>query len=237
MVHDLSALPRNLESVRDRIARACRRVNRRPDSVQLVAVTKYASLESLVHLYDLGVRDFAESRPQAIWDRGPLLPADVRWHLIGHWQTNKVRRTIPRIACAHSIDRIGLAEFVSVESQRLGRRLPVFIEVKLTDEVAKHGFAPESLMGDFPRLAAMPGLEVVGLMGMAAMAENAESARPAFAALRNLRDELKRRYPDGPSLDSLSMGMTQDFEVAIEEGATHVRIGSALFEGIEGPRA
>lgn len=205
--------------------------------MQLVAVTKSASIDVLVELYGLGVREFAESRPQAIWERQPSLPADIRWHLVGHWQTNKVRRTLPLIATTHSIDRVSLAELVSIEAERVGRRLPVFLEVKLTDEAAKHGFLSDELREQFPLLATLAGLEVVGLMGMAAIAEEAEASRPAFASLRQLRDELRRRHPDGPALEFLSMGMTQDFEIAIEEGATHVRVGSALFEGLEGSPA
>jgi hypothetical protein len=188
----------------------------------------------LVELHALGVRDFGESRPQAIWERQSQLPSDVRWHLVGHWQTNKVRRTLPLVAMAHSIDRVGLAELVSIEAERVGRRLAVFIEVKLTDEDAKHGFLPDALREQYPRLVALPGLEVAGLMGMAAIAEEAEASRGAFASLRQLRDELRSFHPDGPTLEYLSMGMTQDFEIAIEEGATHVRVGSALFKGLEG---
>lgn len=226
----LDHIHRNLTCVGERIASACKRSDRPATSVRLVAVTKYAPIETVQALYDLGVRDFGESRPQAIWDRKTQFPEDVRWHLIGPWQTNKVRKTAPLIGLAHSMDRWPLAELVSAESIRCGRVTRVLCEVKLTDDEDKHGFAPEELRGLYSRLAELPGIEVRGLMAMASLDGDREDCRRVFRGLRELRDELRKAHPDGPRLDDLSMGMSNDFEIAIEEGATLVRIGSLLFE-------
>lgn len=228
-----SQIESNLARLTRRIAEACRRVGRSPDSVRLVAVTKTASVDAVRLLYDLGLRDFGESRTREIWDRQPQLPADVRWHMIGHWQTNKVRKTLPLLALAHSIDRWAIAEAVSAECVRLGRTFPVLIEAKLTADEHKHGFHPELLLDAYPRLLQLPGLDICGLMAMASLEDDSEEARPVFRSLRLLRDTLQSANPEGPTLRYLSMGMSNDFEVAIEEGATHVRVGSLLFEGIQ----
>lgn len=223
----------NLGRLRERIAAACRRAGRTPEEVHLVAVTKSAPVEVVRDLYELGLRDFGESRPQAIWERRPLLPQDVRWHMIGHWQTNKVRRTLPLIETAHSIDRRPLAEAVSAEALRCGRRLPVMLEVKLAADERKHGFSPDELREQFLAILDLTGLQVVGLMTMAPWTSNVEECRGVFRGLRLLRDELRDAVATRARLEFLSMGMSNDFETAIEEGATHVRIGGLLFEGLE----
>lgn len=194
-------------------------------------MTKYVSLETIHALYDLGVRDFGESRPQSLWTRAPLLPDDVRWHFIGRWQTNKVKRTLPLIALAHSVDSWHLAERVSQESVKLGLVTPILVEVLLSGEESKAGFDPEELATTWHKLRELPGLNPRGLMTMAAESGDPEDARPTFRQLRELRDELCQQTGVPGGLPFLSMGMSQDFEQAIEEGATHVRVGSALFEG------
>lgn len=230
----LSLLERNLKSVQGRIQRACERVDRDPAGVTLVAVSKYVGVDLIRGLYDLGVRDFGESRPQSIWEKSPQMPADIRWHLIGHWQTNKVRRTIPMIQLAHSLDRRDLATVVSDEAVRVGRTIPVLVEVKLVDDDAKHGFAPSEAAEFFQQREQWPGLDVRGLMCMASLHDDPAACRPTFAHLRQLRDELIHAGVPTANVGWLSMGMSQDFEVAIEEGATHVRVGSSLFEGLIG---
>jgi pyridoxal phosphate enzyme (YggS family) len=235
--HGSEVVERNLSRVRERMEAACRRAGRAPEDVRLVAVTKSAPIQAVRDLYALGLRDFGESRPQAIWERRPLLPSDVRWHLIGNWQTNKVRRTIPLIEAAHSIDRRPLAEAVSAEALRCGRRLPVMLEVKLASDERKHGFSPEDLREQYPLLLNLKGIDIVGLMTMAPWTSDVEVCRGVFRRLRLLRDELRDRVSEGPKLESLSMGMSNDFETAIEEGATHVRVGGLLFEGLEAAQA
>jgi hypothetical protein len=201
------------------------------DSVQLIAVTKSVSPEVIRILFDLGLRDFGENRPQAIQERAPLLPAECRWHLIGPLQTNKARKTIPLVASVQSVDRRRAAEAISVEGVAISRPVSVLLEVNVSGESTKHGFTPDELRGTLPALAALPGLSVRGLMTMAPYSDDPETARPVFAQLRQLRDELAEAHPT-VSLRELSMGMSGDFEVGIEEGATCVRVGSALFEGL-----
>lgn len=228
----MQILADNLAGVRSRIADACSRSGRRPEDVTLVAVTKTVSVEIARHLYELGIRDFAENRPQSLWEKQPQLPPDVRWHMIGHLQTNKLRRTLPLFSILHSLDRWSLATALDAELQRIGRRLPVAIEVNLTEEEAKHGFSRTEVIEIYPRLMQISAFDVQGLMTMARQEDDIQRCRPTFAALRELREDLVRQHPGGPKLAMLSMGMSGDFEVAIEEGATHIRVGSALFEGI-----
>lgn len=221
----LEVLRNNLDAIRGRIAHACVLRNRDPDDVTLVAVTKYAPLDDVHRLYELGVRDFGESRPQGLWDRQPQLPFDARWHMIGRFQTNKVRRTIPLLSFVHSVDRWSLAEALSAACAQRDRRIPVTIQANLTGEQTKGGFSDEELRQSFGRLVDLPGLDVQGLMTMARHEEEIERCRPTFEALASLRDDLAKQHP----LPVLSMGMSNDFEIAIEEGATIVRVGSALF--------
>lgn len=222
----------NVRAVRAAIEGACRRAGRPTDSVTLVCVTKTVDAATARILYEIGERDLAENRPQALWEKQPQLPADARWHLIGHLQTNKVRRTLPLVEMIHSVDSVSLAQCVSSEAVRIGRPAQVLLETNVTGEESKHGFSPDALRSSFGQLIALPGLQIAGLMTMARLEDEVEACRPAFAALRLLRDELRSKHAAGPRLDVLSMGMSRDFVVAIEEGATHVRIGSALFEGM-----
>ena len=226
-------LKRNLESVRDRIASACRRVGRDPSEVTLVAVTKYVDSSVAQMLVDLGQRDLAESRPQELWKKAAEVTGDVCWHFVGHLQTNKVRRTLPLAAIIHSIDRWELAEEISKEAVRQKLNVRGLIEVKLTDEESKYGFDSDELRQRGADLHALAGLKIDGLMGMAALDADESGCRSAFQSLKSLRDSLKTA--DHP-LPILSMGMSDDFEIAVEEGATHVRVGSALFDGLIGDR-
>lgn len=229
----VATLERNLADVDRRIAAACIRVGRSPGSVCRIAVTKYVDYPILWSLYELGVRDFGESRPQALWERKAKLPDDCRWHLIGPLQSNKVRRTLPMIFQLHSLDRLSLAETIDREARRLGLVLPATIEVNVSGEATKGGFAGSDMPRDYPALIAFEGIRILGLMTMAPLEDRPDACRPTFAGLRALRDELRRSFPAGPELNELSMGMTNDFEVAVEEGATQVRIGTALFVGLD----
>ena len=170
-----------------------------------------------------------ENRPQSLWQKSAELPLDIAWHMIGHLQTNKIRRTLPIASLIHSVDSVRLAESISHEAQRLDRIIPVALEVNLTGETAKQGFPASQIADSLPSLLALPNLRIAGLMTMARLCDEAEQCRPVFAELRQLRDALRSPTSELPVL---SMGMSQDFEVAIEEGATHVRVGSALFEGV-----
>jgi pyridoxal phosphate enzyme (YggS family) len=224
------------QAVEERIAAACRRAGRRRDEVTLVAVTKTVSSEVASLLPEmLGAFDLGENRPQELWRKAAVLPATVRWHLIGHLQRNKTERTLPLIHLLHSGDSLRLLTAVDQEAAQRQQPMAVLLEVNASREPAKHGFAPEELPGLVPQMAALRHVAIRGLMTMAALEDDPERCRPTFAAVRRLRDHLRGELGPPHDLKELSMGMTNDFEVAIEEGATLVRIGSALFEGVAGP--
>jgi pyridoxal phosphate enzyme (YggS family) len=222
----------NLAAVRGRIAEAARRSGRDAEQVRLVAVTKFVGEAEIRALVDAGCATLGESRPQQLWEKASAL-ADlpIRWHLIGHLQRNKARRTLPLVEMIQSFDSRELAVALDRHAAELGTRVPVLLEVNVSGEPAKHGFAPEQIQPILPELAACRHVEIRGLMCMASLEGGLDVARRDFAALRELRDSLRRDCPESIRLDELSMGMSGDFEVAIEEGATMVRVGSALFEG------
>ncbi len=224
----MSSLAERLGAVEDRIHHACRRAGRDRAEVRLVAVTKTVSPETAAELAGLGVLDLGESRPQELWRKAAVLPP-VRWHLIGHLQRNKVERTLPLVHSIHSIDSERLLETVEEQAAALERRVPVLLEVNVSGEMSKHGFAPNDVLRLAPRLAASQWAPVRGLMTMAPLEHDPEQCRHVFAGLRQVRDRLRRELGDPQALPHLSMGMSNDFEVAIEEGATLVRLGSVLF--------
>lgn len=216
------------QQVEERIAAACKRSGRTRSELTLVAVTKTVSLRVAELLPGLGIADLGESRPQVLWSKARQLPG-VRWHLIGHLQTNKVERTLPLSHMIHSVDSPRLLRAIDQAAERLAKKVPVLLEVNVSGEASKQGLSPREL-GQINTLAAdLKNAPVVGLMTMAPNQEP-EATRPTFAKLRALRDGLQERL--GP-LPHLSMGMSNDFEVAIEEGATLIRLGSVLFEGLE----
>lgn len=235
MAGSVAQLAENLRQVRGRMAEAALRSGREPGEVTLVAVTKYASEFAARTLADLGCLDLGESRPQALWQKAGALGIDpIRWHLIGHLQRNKVRQTLPLVTLIHSADSLRLIRTIDEEASRqLGRAMPILLEVNISGEPAKHGFAPAEMEPLGKDLAALEHIEVRGLMTMAGQAGGLDRARRDFAALRALRDRLRAAWPPELASGELSMGMSGDFEAAIEEGATMVRVGSALFEGVE----
>lgn len=222
-------LAQNLRGVEDRLAAACRRAGRARSEVTLVAVTKTVSAEVAALLPDLGVLDLGENRPQELWRKAAALPPSVRWHMIGHLQRNKIKATLPLVKLVHSADSLRLLDALDGEAPG---PLPVLLEVNASGEATKQGFEPAEVNGLAPHIAGLKHVQVAGLMTMAAPADDPEQARPTFAALRQLRDRLRRELGRPEALPHLSMGMSGDFEIAVEEGATLVRVGSALFEGI-----
>ncbi|WP_422931027.1 YggS family pyridoxal phosphate-dependent enzyme [Singulisphaera sp. PoT] len=232
---DADRIRENLQSVTGRIARAEARSGRPQGSARLIAVTKRNPPERIRHLIDLGVKELAENYPQELWKKAEALREfSPTWHLIGHLQGNKVKRTFPLVRMIHAVDSLKLLRELDRVASGLprGERPEVCLQVNTSDEEAKHGWSAESLLLDAEAVAACREIPVVGLMTMAAYGTDAESARPSFVELRRVRDELRTRT--GLALEHLSMGMSNDFETAIEEGATLVRVGSALFEGAEG---
>jgi pyridoxal phosphate enzyme (YggS family) len=226
-----------LAAVEARIEAACRRSGRARAEVALVAVTKTASVEAALAIHELGVGNLGENRPQELWKKAAQLPGAIRWHLIGHLQRNKIERTLPLVCRIHSVDSVRLLEALEVEAARTRRPVDVLLEINASREVSKHGFAANELPAVVPHLEKLRHVRVSGLMTMAAYEEDPERCRPTFAALRNQRDWLRGQLGAAHPIDDLSMGMTNDFEVAIEEGATLVRIGSALFgnDRVNGP--
>jgi PLP dependent protein len=212
----------SLAAVLARKDEACRRVGRAPDEVTLVAVTKGRSIEEIDGLYRQGQRDFGENRAQELRDKVDLLPADIRWHFIGPLQSNKVRMVRPAAVALHSMDRESLA---TAWLKGPGRPPPVYLQVNIGEEEQKSGVAPDQTSEFCDRLVSL-GLSVVGLMAIPPLADDPEEARLYFAALRRLRDQVVARHP---AVEGLSMGMTDDFEVAVEEGATAIRVGRAIF--------
>jgi pyridoxal phosphate enzyme (YggS family) len=227
----------NLLAVQGRIGEACARSGRDPRDVLLVAVIKSAKWEWVRALLDLDVRHLAESRPQQLVHRAAQLSAEaphlpVQWHLIGPLQRNKVRPVLPLARLIHSIDSVRLLERVGLIAGELQLRPRVLLEVNVSGEATKHGFAPEQLWAEWGAITSVPHVEVAGLMTMAPESDDREAARPVFRGLHELRDRLRERGPW--ELSELSMGMSGDFETAVEEGATLVRVGSRLFEGLAG---
>jgi pyridoxal phosphate enzyme (YggS family) len=233
----VTTLPENvlrerLAEVEDRIAGACRRAGRKRAGVTLVAVTKTISAEIAGLLPSLGIWDLGESRPQELWKKEKMLIQAVRWHLVGHLQRNKIERTLPLVHMIHSVDSLRLLLFLENEAMKQERRIPVLLEVNVSREPQKNGFAPEELAALPAKVQAVQFVHIDGLMTMAALNSDPETSRRTFAELRDLRDRFKNQFPSPHRLEHLSMGMSNDFEVAIEEGATMVRLGTVLFEGL-----
>ena len=211
----------NVLEVQRCIARACERSNRLPDEVTLVAVTKTVDAQAIMAAFDCGIRDFGENRVQEAEGKiGQLskIKPDVTWHMVGHLQSNKARKAAGLFSIIHSVDSLKLANILSQQAQRI---LPVLLQVNISGELPKSGFTVDEIAGAVEEIRQLPGLEVTGLMTIAPLTDDPEEVRPVFQKLRELRDSLELRH--------LSMGMTDDFEVAIEEGATIVRIGRAIF--------
>ncbi len=228
-------IARRADAVRQRIAEAARRAGRDPADVTLVAVTKMHPLETVRAAIEAGLTDLGENRVGELVEKSDTLPGermggDVRWHLIGSLQRNKARDAAARADLFHALDSVRLADELDKRAGQADRVLPVLVQVNISDEDAKHGVDPDAAYDLLAAAAERPHLAPVGLMGMAAIAEDDEDlervVRPAFRRLRRLFEEAPQ------PLSVLSMGMSGDFEVAVEEGATHVRVGSALF----GPR-
>jgi len=225
----------NLDAVAARVADACRRAGRDSAEVRIVAVTKYVDAATAALLPALGCLDLGESRPQSLWAKaaalGGVVPAP-RWHLVGHLQRNKVARTVPLLGLLHSLDSERLGAALEAEGRARGIVCDALVEVNLADVPGRTGVEPEAVPRLLAAAADLEHVRIRGLMGMAPLADEPAAARRAFARLRDLRDRLAAEFPRAGGLGELSMGMSGDFEDAILEGATIVRIGSALFAGL-----
>jgi pyridoxal phosphate enzyme (YggS family) len=239
----VTSLTDRLETIQERLALAAQRAGRDPGGITTVAVTKTQSIQQIQAAYDLGVRHFGENRVEEAEDKVPHLPGDIIWHMIGHVQSRKAKRVASLFQWVHSVDSLKLARRLDRASASQDKVLPVLLEVNVSGETAKYGFDAsawsanqaqrQALLAVASEIMTLPNLKVEGLMTMAPIVSEPEEARPVFASLRHLRDELAAELAaDWPQL---SMGMTDDFEVAIEEGATMIRVGRAIFAPQLGP--
>ena len=226
-----------LHQVQGRVAGACARAGRSPGEVTIIAVTKTVPVEVARLAPDVGLHHLGENRPQELWRKAAEVNRAVSWHLIGHLQRNKVERTLPLAHLIHSADNVRLLEAIDAEAGRQPRVADVLLEVNASGEASKHGFKPEDVLPLAEQIAKLRNTRVRGLMTMAAFEDDPEKTRPTFALARALRDRLRRDVDARHPLDHLSMGMSNDFEVAVEEGATLVRLGTVLFAGLSGERA
>ncbi len=225
------SIRRNLETVREKIAAATKRSGRSPDSVELVCVTKTVGPDEIREAAACGVIRIGENRVQdARRKKNILADLSVDWDLIGHLQTNKINAALEIFGFIHSVDSLKLAKEIGVRAASRGVALPVLLEVNVFGEESKFGFHPNDIEAEIDEIGAVQGIEVQGLMTMAPWYDDPEDTRPGFAALRKLGEKLRDRGVPGFSFRHLSMGMTNDYEVAVEEGATLVRIGSAIFK-------
>lgn len=221
----------NLEKVHDRIREAELRSGRPAGSVRLIGVTKYVDSAVTRHLVAAGCHELGENRPQVLWEKADQLSGEsIDWHLIGHLQRNKVKRTIEITKLIHSVDSIRLIDAIEEAASGLNRQVQILLEVNVSNDQAKHGFRPEELPAALDRLSETQFVRTEGLMCMAGLESDADQTRREFAELRCIAENLAQNLPPNVQMDQLSMGMSGDFEVAIEEGATLVRIGSLLFE-------
>jgi PLP dependent protein len=220
-------LAENLSAIQQRIADACARAGRAPETVTLVAVSKSQPPEAVSEAAGLGLTLFGENKVQEAKAKIPLCPGRLRWHMIGHLQTNKCRDAASLFEMVQSVDSLHVAAELSRRAEQAARRLPILLEVNAVGEASKFGYRPEQLLADLGALNALPRLEIHGIMSVPPWTPEAEKVRPVFRQLRELKQRCEQVL--GAPLPHLSMGMSGDFEVAIEEGATMVRIGTAIF--------
>lgn len=222
-------LKENYIFVLDKVREACKRAGRNSDAVTLIAVSKTKPVEMLQEVYDAGCRDFGENKVQEIMDKYDKLPKDIRWHMIGHLQTNKVKYIVDKVYMIHSVDSIKLAKEISKEALKKNVTVNVLLEVNVAKEESKFGLMAEQVKDFYNEVIDLPGLKVCGLMTIAPYVEEAEENRQYFVNLKQLMVDMIKEKTDNISVGELSMGMTGDYEVAVEEGATFVRVGTGIF--------
>lgn len=222
-------LKENLQQVEENIEKACERSGRDRADVTLIAVSKTKPVEMLQTIYDCGVRDFGENKVQEMCDKMEVLPGDIKWHMIGHLQTNKVKYIVGKTELIHSVDSVHLAAEIQKQAVKKDVIVPILIEVNIAEEESKFGIHKEDTIAMVRQIAEMDHLRIKGLMTIAPFVENAEDNRLYFREIKQLSVDIKNQNIDNVNMDVLSMGMTGDYEVAIEEGATLVRVGTGIF--------
>ena len=229
----IEKLKTNLAAVRERIDQSAKKSGRTSSAVRLIAVTKYVDAQVTRALFEAGCQDIGENRPQMLWDKAEqLADIDINWHMIGHLQRNKVQRTAAIAKLIHSVDSLRLMNSIDAVGRDTNQTTSVLLEVNVSREDAKHGFAASELASALEHAAELEHIVVEGLMCMAGLEGNLDDARREFAQLRQLAETHQANTSPNVRLTELSMGMSGDFEIAIEEGATMVRVGSLLFEGV-----
>lgn len=222
-------LARNLQDVETKIQGACQRAGRSRDEITLIAVSKTKPTEMLAEIYQEGVRDFGENKVQELTNKYEQLPQDINWHMIGHLQRNKVKYIVDKVKLIHSVDSLRLAEAIEQEAAKKNVVVDVLIEVNVAEEESKFGLIVDQVIPLLEQIATFSHIRVKGLMTIAPFVENPEENRSVFARLKQLSVDIAQKNIDNISVDILSMGMTNDYEVAIEEGATMVRVGTGIF--------
>ena len=219
----------NLLIVENRIKEACKRCGRDRSEVTLIAVSKTKPADMIQEAYQWGIRDFGENKVQEICDKYEQLPRDIRWHMIGHLQRNKVKQVIDKAVLIHSVDSVRLAEQIEEEAAKKGICVDILLEVNVADEESKFGFRLEETEQAIRDISVFPHISIKGLMTIAPFVENSEQNRPVFKELNQFYVDMQRKNIDNVNMNMLSMGMTGDYEIAIEEGATLVRVGTGIF--------
>ncbi len=225
----MSMVVENLAEVEKHVCEACERAGRSRDEVTLIAVSKTKPVSMIEELLPGGTRDFGENKVQELMEKYEVLPKEIRWHLIGHLQRNKVKYIVDKAYLIHSVDSLRLAETISEEGVKKGVTVPVLIEVNVAGEESKFGVSSEETEELVRAIAKLPAIQVKGLMTIAPYVENPEDNRVHFSKLKQLSVDIRNKNIDNVSMDVLSMGMTGDYQVAIEEGATMVRVGTGIF--------
>ena len=219
----------NLEQVRKNIDEACRMAGRDPKEVTLIAVSKTKPVSMLKEAYDAGARCFGENKVQEIMDKHPQLPEDIQWHMIGHLQRNKVKYIVDKVSMIHSVDSLRLAQTIEQEAAKHNVCVPVLLEVNVAQEESKFGVHTDEVLPLIEKISRFPHVRIQGLMTIAPFVQNSEENRTIFRTLQKLSVDIMQKNIDNVNVSILSMGMTNDYEVAIEEGATMVRVGTGIF--------
>ena len=222
-------LTQNLREVEERIAAACERAGRKREEVTLIAVSKTKPVSMLEVIYEAGIREFGENKVQELSEKCVQMADDIHWHMIGHLQRNKVKQVIGKACLIHSVDTLRLAEQIEADAAKQGFVVPVLLEVNAAQEESKFGMALSEVEEFVRKVAEFPHISIKGLMTIAPYVENPEENRIHFRNLKQLSVDIAKKNIDNVYMDILSMGMTNDYEIAIEEGATHVRVGTGIF--------
>ena len=222
-------LKENLEEVEEKIAKACERAGRAREEVTLIAVSKTKPVEMLQEIYDEGIRDFGENKVQELTEKYEVMPKDMKWHMIGHLQRNKVKYIVDKVALIHSVDSLRLAETIENEAAKHNVTVPILIEVNVAQEESKFGLKTEEVLSLVESVAALPHINIKGLMTIAPYVEDPEENRGIFRQLKKLSVDIAAKNINNVNMSVLSMGMTGDYQVAVQEGATMVRVGTGIF--------